>query len=132
MKKKKGKLRWILAAVLAVFVGMMALGSAQDDKAPAPTSEPVRAAVTAAPTVAPRASSTATPRPTAAATPKATAAPRQAQEKDYVLNTNTMKFHKPTCSSVEDIADKNRQDYRGTAEDLIAQGYEPCGRCHPN
>lgn len=50
---------------------------------------------------------------------------------DYVLNTNSMKFHKPDCASVEDMSSKNRQDYTGTREDLIAQGYSPCGACNP-
>lgn len=50
---------------------------------------------------------------------------------DYVLNTNSMKFHEPNCASVEDMSAKNRQDYTGTREDLIAQGYSPCGACNP-
>ncbi|MBE5919978.1 MAG: hypothetical protein E7272_09060 [Pseudobutyrivibrio ruminis] len=49
----------------------------------------------------------------------------------YVLNTNTKKFHYPACSSVDDIKDNNRQDYTGTREELINQGYDSCGRCHP-
>ncbi|MBO4910159.1 MAG: DNA/RNA non-specific endonuclease [Lachnospiraceae bacterium] len=48
---------------------------------------------------------------------------------DYILNTNSMKIHLPTCSSVNDIADKNRLEYKGTIEDLIKMGYKPCGRC---
>lgn len=55
----------------------------------------------------------------------------QATEKTYVLNTNTMKYHTPDCSSVADIKAENRQDYTGTAAELQQQGYEPCGRCHP-
>ena len=55
----------------------------------------------------------------------------QATEKTYVLNTNTMKYHTPDCSSVADIKADNRQDYTGTAAELQQQGYEPCGRCHP-
>ena len=35
------------------------------------------------------------------------------------------------CASVKDIKDSNKKEYEGTREDLIAQGYEPCGRCHP-
>lgn len=49
----------------------------------------------------------------------------------YVLNNNTMKFHKPTCKSVKDIKPENRQDFTGNRDDLIAQGYSPCGNCHP-
>lgn len=53
------------------------------------------------------------------------------QEQSYVLNTNTRKFHLPSCSSAEDILPANRQDYTGTRDELIAQGYAPCGRCKP-
>ena len=55
----------------------------------------------------------------------------QGQQMDYVLNTNGKKFHQPDCSSVTDMKEENRQDYTGTREFLIAQGYEPCGRCKP-
>ena len=53
------------------------------------------------------------------------------QEETYILNTNTKKYHRPDCSSVEDMKANNRQDYTGTREDLIAQGYSPCGNCDP-
>lgn len=53
------------------------------------------------------------------------------QETDYVLNTSSKKFHLPDCSSVDSMSGKNRQEYHGTREELIAQGYEPCGSCHP-
>ena len=49
----------------------------------------------------------------------------------YVVNTNTGKFHYPSCKSVGTIKDKNRMDYTGTRSELIAQGYEPCGSCKP-
>lgn len=50
---------------------------------------------------------------------------------DYVVNTNTKKFHLPSCSSVKDIKTKNRWDYEGNRDDLITQGYTPCKRCNP-
>ena len=50
---------------------------------------------------------------------------------DYILNTNTKKFHYPTCSSVKDMKDKNKQEYHGTRDEVIAKGYSPCGRCKP-
>lgn len=49
----------------------------------------------------------------------------------YVLNTNTKKFHYPNCGSVKKISEKNRQDFYGTREELIAMGYSPCGNCDP-
>ena len=47
----------------------------------------------------------------------------------YVLNTRTQKFHDPGCSGAADIKEENRQTYTGSREDLIAQGYSPCGQC---
>lgn len=55
----------------------------------------------------------------------------EAKTNSYVLNTNTKKVHKPSCSSVDTIKDGNRQDYEGTLAELEAQGYTACGRCHP-
>lgn len=49
----------------------------------------------------------------------------------YVLNRNTRKFHEPGCSSVKTIKDSNRIDFTGTREEVVAMGYEPCGRCKP-
>ena len=49
----------------------------------------------------------------------------------YVVNTNTEKFHYPTCKSVDKIKEKNRMDFSGTREELIAAGYSPCGSCKP-
>lgn len=49
----------------------------------------------------------------------------------YILNTNSKKFHYPTCSSVGQMKDANKQEYTGSRDDLIAEGYSPCGRCHP-
>ena len=49
----------------------------------------------------------------------------------YVLNTSSKKIHLPTCSSVNQIADKNKQYTTATREELIAQGYSPCGSCKP-
>nr|WP_125116137.1 DNA/RNA non-specific endonuclease [Agathobaculum sp. Marseille-P7918] len=52
-------------------------------------------------------------------------------EPNYVLNHNTRKFHRPNCSSVEDIKPSNREDYFGSREALIEQGYAPCKLCCP-
>lgn len=78
---------------------------------PAETVQP-----TSDPTVAP-----STQAPTEVTTPGQT----------YVLNTNTHKFHYPSCSSADDIKPSNRQEYTGSRNDLIAQGYVACKRCNP-
>lgn len=49
----------------------------------------------------------------------------------YICNTNTRKFHNPDCSSAKDTRGKNRKKTKETREQLLQQGYEPCGRCHP-
>ena len=53
------------------------------------------------------------------------------EEGHYILNTNSHKFHLPSCSSVDSMSEKNKEDYYGTREELIDQGYEPCGSCQP-
>ena len=55
----------------------------------------------------------------------------EARPVTYVLNTNTHKFHYPSCPSVQEIKQRNRQDFYGTREEVVAAGYDPCGRCHP-
>lgn len=59
--------------------------------------------------------------------PAATAA----DEEHYVLNTNSMKFHLPDCAGVESMSPANRQDYTGSRQELLDQGYSPCGTCKP-
>ena len=49
----------------------------------------------------------------------------------YVLNTNSHKFHLPSCSSVETISPKNRKDVNESREQIIREGYAPCKRCNP-
>ena len=49
----------------------------------------------------------------------------------YILNTNSYKFHDPSCDSVLSMKDKNKQEYYGARDDVIAMGYVPCQRCNP-
>lgn len=49
----------------------------------------------------------------------------------YVLNTNTKKFHLPSCSSVKDMKDKNKQEVTCSRDEVIDMGYVPCKRCNP-
>lgn len=56
---------------------------------------------------------------------------KDSQEKRYILNNNTKKFHDPECSSVDDIKAKNKSEFTGTREELIEEGYDPCGKCRP-
>lgn len=52
-------------------------------------------------------------------------------ETSFILNTNTHKFHYPTCGSVKQMSEKNKQEYTGNREDMIAMGYVPCKKCRP-
>ena len=56
---------------------------------------------------------------------------KSTQKETYILNRNTKKFHKSTCSGVKDIKAENKEEYTGSRSDLIKEGYEPCGRCKP-
>lgn len=49
----------------------------------------------------------------------------------YILNTNSHKFHTPSCSSIKDMKKQNLKQFYGSRDEAIAQGYDPCGRCHP-
>ena len=49
----------------------------------------------------------------------------------YVLNTNSTKFHLPSCGSVNQISPGNYQEYSGGREELIQRGYSPRGSCKP-
>lgn len=50
---------------------------------------------------------------------------------EYILNTNTKKFHYPSCSSVKQMKASNKKEYTGSRDDLIDQGYDPCKKCNP-
>ena len=50
---------------------------------------------------------------------------------EYILNTNTKKFHLPTCSSVSKMSEKNKQESVESREQLISEGYQPCKICNP-
>ena len=49
----------------------------------------------------------------------------------YVLNVNTHKFHKPTCSSVKLMKDANKIETNESRDVLINKGYSPCKNCNP-
>ncbi len=50
---------------------------------------------------------------------------------NYVCNTNTNKFHFPYCGSVDQMKEENRLFTNLSREELIADGYQPCGSCNP-
>ena len=50
---------------------------------------------------------------------------------EYVLNTNTKKFHLPTCASAESMKPENKEIRTTTHDDLVSSGYAPCKTCNP-
>lgn len=50
---------------------------------------------------------------------------------DYIANKNTKKFHHPECHSVLAMKEKNKEARHCSREELINEGYSPCGNCHP-
>lgn len=71
--------------------------------------------------------------PTEIPTPEPTAepTPNPDEPRDYVLNTSRMKIHYSDCPSVSEMADHNKAFVTRTRQELIDQGYSPCGRCTP-
>ncbi len=49
----------------------------------------------------------------------------------YILNTSSKKFHYPNCSSVESMKEENRQSTSKSRDELLSDGYSPCGACNP-
>ena len=109
---------------------------------PAPAEAPTEAE-TPAPTEAPAPVVTPVPQPenapAAAPAPQPESAPVEEQppvsdkapERNYVINTNTGRFHSPGCSSVDEMKPEHRKEVHASRDDLISSGYKSCGRCHP-
>lgn len=56
---------------------------------------------------------------------------QEGTEASYVLNTSSMRFHLPSCDSVPTIKAKNKATSDKSRDELIAEGYKPCGSCKP-
>ena len=52
-------------------------------------------------------------------------------KKEYVLNTNSYKIHKPDCYIVQMMKESNKEFVIDTVENLINKGYSRCGNCYP-
>lgn len=52
-------------------------------------------------------------------------------EMTYMLNMNTNKFHRISCSGINQMSDRNKWEYTGTRDEIIDMGYNPCKRCNP-
>lgn len=63
--------------------------------------------------------------------PKKNKTDNNSKKSDYILNMNSYKFHYPSCYSVDQMNESNKGYFTGTREELIDQGYDPCGNCNP-
>ena len=54
----------------------------------------------------------------------------QPAEAAYIGNRSTGKFHRPDCRGVARMSDANKVFF-STRKEAVADGYEPCGICHP-
>lgn len=55
----------------------------------------------------------------------------ESQKKKYILNTSSKKFHKPDCDNVGQIKEENKKTRIIKREELLQEGYDPCGSCKP-
>ena len=55
----------------------------------------------------------------------------QKKEATYILNKNTKKIHLPSCYSVDQMKDSNKEYYTGDIDDLLGRGYSRCANCNP-
>jgi len=126
MKKAASVLSIVAALGVGFGGGYLARGSVAPDLVRASAPEP--AAISRS---VPEDSTFSTPSPKPA--PQATAAPRPASTPStYIINKNSRVFHRPNCSSVKQMSEKNKKTVTQVRrEDLMEDGYQRCTRCLP-
>ncbi|MBO5435078.1 DUF5067 domain-containing protein [bacterium] len=55
--------------------------------------------------------------------------PVEQETQIYVLNTSTLKYHKPDCQMANNMLDENREYFEGFVNELLENGYSPCSIC---
>lgn len=58
--------------------------------------------------------------------------PSVGEVREFVLNSDSGKFHKPDCQYVKKMAGGNRVDMTATVEQMLTAGYTACGACRPD
>lgn len=140
-KDDKNKKLWKIAKKIWIVVGVLVLllilllvfVNSGDDDEPTTTTEPqtiqaVAAETQSAPTTEAetgKVTEKKTEKQTEKQTQKSTEKQTQPKSQTYMLNENTGKYHKPSCSTINDS--KNLREI--SAEE--AKNYSPCGRCKP-
>ncbi len=61
----------------------------------------------------------------------ASGTPEEPVGNTYNINITTGKYHYPTCRSVKQMNDSNKKEVIDNRDNLISQGYSPCGNCNP-
>lgn len=56
---------------------------------------------------------------------------QQETSSQYVLNTSSRKFHRPSCRDVPKISPANYSTTNRSRSDLISSGWSACGHCSP-
>lgn len=126
-------IKWPLLVLLAIAIFVPKNKSREPEATPAPT-EVVRAMAEQSQETDPVQEVEPSPDQELTAVEEPTEEPAATKEPEirtYILNTGSKKFHYPSCSSVKDIKENNKQEVECTRDELLDQGYEPCGRCHP-
>lgn len=118
-KVVRGNAKIILTIAMAVFT--FGIAPVNKQPAPKPPEDPPSIATTTGATVSTTAATTTTTAATVTTVVKET----------FVLNTNTKKFHRPDCRYASDITEDNKRSFHGERDNLITQGYSPCGSCKP-
>ncbi len=131
----KSKVKIVIGVLIAIFL----FANCQDNSQKATRELPEAPVQTASvPSPAPVEKETPVPSPVPAEdlalpepSPEEPQPDEDPQTVTYILNTNTKKFHKPSCRSAKQIKPGNRQETGDAREDLLARGYSPCGNCKP-
>ncbi len=51
------------------------------------------------------------------------------EEENFILNISSKKIHKPDCSSIKSMKEKNKKEFKGYISTLLNEGYKKCGEC---
>lgn len=54
---------------------------------------------------------------------------KQAAQTEFIKNKNSKIFHLPSCESVSQMKEKNKEYVTDTIEEIKAEGYSPCKNC---
>lgn len=54
-----------------------------------------------------------------------------AKDDDFILNSNSYTFHKPSCALLSTVDQNSLQRVEWSREEVIEAGYRPCKRCNP-